>query len=141
MTINTSDKPGTVIRLIPGKWVTVAIGKVPAGAEMHGMLYANVSGRSVWAPGSAVQVDVRALRNGEPEFLADGKTRNPKFDETCLDGRCGSVQNNRTWRARMTQPWFGGDPGDTFHFQLMVRDGSTGPVEVKGSRYAKMMNN
>ena len=134
MTINTSTKPNTTLLLIPGKWVTVAIGKVPVGAEMHGMLYANVSGKSVWAPGSAVQVDVRALRNGIP----DGK---PGFDETALDGRCGSVQNNRTWRARMTQTWFGGDPGDTFHFQLMVRDGTTGPVEVKGSRYAKLMNN
>ena len=64
------------------------------------------------------------------------------FDETCLDGRVGIVQPGGGWRCKMTQPWFGGDPGDTFHFQLMLLAGATaGTTTVKGSRYAKMMNN
>lgn len=134
MTVNTSAKPGTILVLPPHVWKTVAIGRVPYGSEIHGMLYANVYGKSLWAPGSAVQVDVRALRNGYPDS-------DPRFDETCLDGRCGSVQDDGSWHTRITQTWFGGDPGDTFHFQLKVLDGSTGPVNVKGTRYAKMMNN
>lgn len=133
MTLYTSAKPGTTLTLKPGAWTTVAIAKIPVGPEIHGMLYANVSGRSSWQPGSSVQVDVRALRNGIPE----GR---PGFDETALDGRCGSVQNNGTWRCRITQTWFGGDPGDTMHFQLWLNDGAASAI-VKGSRYAKGMNN
>lgn len=133
MTINLSKKPNTNLILKPNVWITVAIGTVPAGAEMHGMLYANVSGKSSWQPGMGIQVDVRALRNG----ILDGK---PGFDETALDGRVGIVQNNGTWRARMTQTWFGGDPGDTMHFQLWLNDGAPSAV-VKGSRYAKGMTN
>lgn len=133
MTVRTSTKPATPTILVPGVWKTVAIGSVPAGAEMHGMLYANVSGTSTWQPGMGIQVDVKALRNGIPK----GK---PGFDETCLDGRVGIVQNNGTWHAFITQTWFGGDPGDTFHFQLRLCDGAPS-ASVKESRYAKMMNN
>lgn len=134
MTINTSTKPGTNLTLVKDEWVTVAKGTAPPGAEMHGMLYGNVAGTSRLQPGMGVQVDIRALRNGIP----DGK---PGFDETCLDGRVGIVQSDGTWRCRITQTWFGGDPGDTMHFQLMLRQGATGTTTVKGSRYAKLMNN
>jgi len=133
VTLYTSAKPGTTLTLRPKVWTTVAIAKIPAGGEIHGMLYANVSGKSSWQPGMGIQIDVRALRNG----ILDGK---PGFDETALDGRVGIVQNNGTWRARMTQTWFGGDPGDTMHFQLWLNDGAPSAV-VKGSRYAKGMTN
>jgi hypothetical protein len=131
--ILTSDKPDEILVLKPKVWTTVAIGEVPPGSEMHGMLYANVYGTSPWQPGMGIQVDVRALRNGIPKGQ-------PGFDETSLDGRVGIVQLNRTWHARMTQTWFGGDPGDTFHFQLYLNDGAP-EASVKGSRYAKLMNN
>ena len=133
MTLYTSAKPGTTLTLRPKVWTTVAIAKIPVGGESHGMLYANVSGRSSWAPGSSVQVDVRALRNGIPE----GR---PGFDETALDGRCGSVQNNGTWRCRITQTWFGGDPGSSMHWQIMPTLNITTAV-VSGTRYAKGMTN
>ena len=46
MTLHTSVKPGTTLTLKPGAWTTVAIAKVPTGAEIHSMLYANVSGKA-----------------------------------------------------------------------------------------------
>ena len=126
MTLYTSAKPGTTLTLKPGAWRTVAVATIPAGAQVHSMLYANVSGKAT-AGAKVVQLDVRALR--------DGGT-----DETALQTYTAAVRPDGSWRCRITATWFGGDPGTSMHWQVMPGMGVATAV-VKGSRYAKGMTN
>ena len=126
MTLHTSAKPGTTLALKVGAWTTVAIAKVPTGAEIHSMLYANVSGKAT-AGAKVVQLDVRALR--------DGGT-----DETALQTYTAAVRPDGSWRCRITSTWFGGDPGATLHWQVMPGQGCAS-ASVSGTRYAKGMSN
>lgn len=126
MTLYTSAKPGTTLTLYPGKWTTVAVASIPAGSEIHSMLYANCYGKAK-AGATIVQLDVRALR--------DGGT-----DETGLQTYTAAVAPDGSWRCRITATWFGGDPGTSMHWQIMPGLGVATAV-VKGSRYAKGMNN
>ena len=126
MTLYTSAKPGTTLTLKPGAWRTVAVATIPAGAQIHSMLYANVSGRAK-AGAKVVQLDVRALR--------DGGT-----DETALQTYTAAVKPDGTWRCRITATWFGGDPGSSMHWQCMPGVGCS-TASVSGTRYAKGMAN
>lgn len=126
MTLITSPKPGTDLPIRPGVWSTVAVATIPAGSEIHSMLYANLYGKAK-AGASVVQVDVRALR--------DGGT-----DETALQTYTAVVKADGSWRCRITATWFGGDPGSTMHWQVMPTHNITSAT-VKGSRYAKGMSN
>ena len=126
MTLHTSAKPGTTLTLKVGAWTTVAIAKIPTGAEIHSMLYANVSGRAK-AGASVVQLDVRALRDGGS-------------DETALQTYTAAVRPDGSWRCRITATWFGGDPGSSMHWQIMPTLNIT-TATVSGTRYAKGMTN
>ena len=126
MTLYTSAKPGTTLTLKPGAWTTVAIAKVPTGAEIHSMLYANVSGKAT-AGAKVVQLDVRALRDGGS-------------DETALQTYTAAVKPDGSWRCRITATWFGGDPGTSMHWQIMPGVGCS-TASVSGTRYAKGMTN
>ena len=126
MTLYTSAKPGTTLTLKPGAWRTVAVATIPTGAQIHSMLYANVSGRAK-AGAKVVQLDVRALR--------DGGT-----DETALQTYTAAVKPDGTWRCRITATWFGGDPGSSMHWQIMPGVGCS-TASVSGTRYAKGMAN
>ena len=126
MTLYTTAKPGTTLALPVSKWTTVAIAKIPTGAEIHSMLYANVSGRAT-AGASVVQLDVRALR--------DGGT-----DETALQTYTAAVRPDGSWRCRITATWFGGDPGSSMHWQIMPTL-NISTATVSGTRYAKGMTN
>ena len=126
MTLYTSAKPGTTLTLKPGAWRTVAVATIPAGAQVHSMLYANVSGKAT-AGAKVVQLDVRALR--------DGGT-----DETALQTYTAAVKPDGSWRCRITATWFGGDPGSARHGQSMPTLNITSAA-VSGTRYAKGMTN
>ena len=126
MTLYTSAKPGTILTLTPGDWRTVAVATIPAGSEIHSMLYANVSGRAK-AGASVVQLDVRALRDGGS-------------DETALQTYTAAVRPDGSWRCRITAMWFGGDPGTSMHWQIMPTLNITSAA-VSGTRYAKGMTN
>ena len=126
MTLHTSAKPGKDLTVTPGKWTTVAVAKIPTGAEIHSMLYANLSGRATTGA-SVVQLDVRALR--------DGGT-----DETALQTYTAAVKPDGSWRCRITATWFGGDPGSSMHWQIMPTLNIT-TATVSGTRYAKGMTN
>ena len=126
MTLYTSAKPGTTLTLKPGAWTTVAIAKIPAGAEIYSMLYANVSGKAT-AGAKVVQLDVRALRDGDS-------------DETALQTYTAAVRPDGSWRCRITATWFGGDPGTSMHWQVMPGVGCAS-ASVSGTRYAKGMTN
>ncbi len=126
MTLHTSVKPGTTLALKPGAWKTVAIATIPTGAEIHSMLYANVSGKAT-AGAKVVQLDVRALRDGGS-------------DETALQTYTAAVKPDGSWRCRITATWFGGDPGTSMHWQIMPGVGCS-TASVSGTRYAKGMTN
>ena len=126
MTLYTSSKPGTTLTLTPGAWRTVAVATIPTGAQIHSMLYANVSGKAT-AGAKVVQLDVRALR--------DGGT-----DETALQTYTAAVRPDGSWRCRITATWFGGDPGTSMHWQVMPGVGCAS-ASVSGTRYAKGMTN
>ena len=132
MTLYTSAKPGTTLTLKPGAWRTVAVATIPTGAQVHSMLYANVSGKAT-AGAKVVQVDVRALRDGHPEG-------HPAFDETALQTYTAAVKPDGSWRCRITATWFGGDPGSSMHWQIMPTL-NISTATVSGTRYAKGMTN
>jgi len=126
VTLYTSAKPGATLTLKPGVWRTVAVATIPAGSQIHSMLYANVSGKATTGA-SVVQLDVRALR--------DGGT-----DETALQTYTAAVKPDGSWRCRITATWFGGDPGSSMHWQIMPTLNIT-TATVSGTRYAKGMTN
>ena len=126
MTLYTTAKPGTTLALPVSKWTTVAVATIPTGAQIHSMLYANVSGKATTGA-KVVQLDVRALRDGGS-------------DETALQTYTAAVRPDGSWRCRITATWFGGDPGSSMHWQIMPTL-NISTATVSGTRYAKGMTN
>jgi len=126
VTLYTTAKPGTTLALPVSKWTTVAVATIPTGAQIHSMLYANVSGKATTGA-KVVQLDVRALRDGGS-------------DETALQTYTAAVRPDGSWRCRITATWFGGDPGSSMHWQIMPTL-NISTATVSGTRYAKGMTN
>ena len=135
----TTPKPTANKPLPLGAWTTVVILKAVPGYEQIVYEYNNIKG--LLLPGNKVgKVRVRALRDGHTEFLADGKTKNPKFDETANHDVAVVAEANGEFGWCIPTVWIGSKNFTTLHWQvkpsLYVKSAYATP-----SRHAANMSN
>jgi hypothetical protein len=135
----TTPKPSGDKQLPLDVWTTVTILNLVPGYEQIVYDYVRVFGK-LKAGHEVGKVRIRALRDGHTEFLADGKTKNPKFDETANHDVAvvADYAGNFTWCV--PTPWIGARRQDSLHWQvkpsMYVASGS-----AASSRHAANMSN
>lgn len=129
MTVLTTTKTGVDILNAPrGVWTTLVRSSMPPGTtEVHALFYVNFSG--VVVPDMATgAITIRALRDGT-------------VDETSLQDFTLHKRRNGTFRQKVSHPWFGAQTMRSLHWQYLVDAESVVSASIKGTYYAKAMDN
>lgn len=129
MSVITTRKTGIDILNTPrGVWTTLVVSDMPVGTtEVHALFYVNFSG--VIVPGEYTgSLTIRALRDGT-------------VDETSIADFTVRRKRNGTFRHRISHPWFGAQTMKRLHWQYLVDAESVASATIKGTYYAKAMDN